>query len=236
MVLKEKVAIITGASGALGRETLRVFLAEGAKIAGCDVVEFEMTDLADAVAHGDCMIMRFDVTTERGATEMVAHTLNQFGRVDILVNVVGGWKGGVPLHRTSAEDWDGMFTLNLKSAFLCSRAVVPTMKRQGSGRIVNVISGAGKRGFPNLTGYCAAKFGVIGFSQALQLEVKDHGLSVTCVCPGPTLTRLGTSSNIYDPSIMLQPEDLAEAIVFVATQPQRVIVPEMEVRPRAYLS
>ncbi len=218
MLLNEKVAIITGASGALGRETLRVFLAEGAKIAGCDVIEPEMIDLADAVAHGDCMIMRFDVTTERGAAEMVAHTLDHFSRVDILVNVVGGWKGGIPLHRTSVEDWDGMLTLNLKSAFLCSRAVLPHMLERRSGRILNISSRTAVQPAANQVAYNAAKAGIIALTQGLAEEVKQQGITVNCVLPSVLDTEANRKAiPTGDFGRWVKPKDLASVLAFLAS-------------------
>lgn len=218
MLLKEKVAIITGASGALGRETLRVFLAEGAKIAGCDVVEPEMTDLADAVAHGDCMIMRFDVTAERDVAEMVAHTLDHFGRVDVLVNVVGGWKGGIPLHRTSVEDWDGMLTLNLKSAFLCSRAVLPHMLERRSGRILNISSRTAVQPAANQVAYNASKAGIIALTQGLAEEVKQQGITVNCVLPSVLNTEANRKAiPTGDFDRWVKPRDIASVLAFLAS-------------------
>ncbi len=110
------------------------------------------------------------------------------------------------------------------------------MRRQRSGKIINIVSGAGKRGLPRRTAYSAAKFGVIGFSQCLQQEVKSDGIAVSCICPGPVDTEMRTANNPgEDRSLLLQPEDLAEVIVFVATRRGMVVLPEMEVRPLPHM-
>jgi len=107
-VLSNKVVIITGAAGALGREAVRVFLDEGARIAACDMMEVPMDAMGlSAEARHRCMPVRYDVTTARGAADLMAHALREFRQVDALLNIVGGWKGGLPLHETPVEEWEG---------------------------------------------------------------------------------------------------------------------------------
>jgi NAD(P)-dependent dehydrogenase (short-subunit alcohol dehydrogenase family) len=175
------------------------------------------------------------VTDELQVGGAVERIFDEFGRIDLLVNNAG-YSGRAEVEEISLDEWRRTLDVNATGTFLCTRAVLPTMKQQGSGKIVNVISGAGHRGFPLLSAYCAAKHGIIGFAQAVQLEVREQGITVSCVSPGPTATRMGGGDGSpYDRAAMLAPEDVADAIVFVATRPQNVIVPEIQVRPRAYL-
>ncbi len=219
MMLSDKVAIITGASGALGRETVRVFLDDGAHVAACDVVEMSLDamDLGPGVRHR-CMPVRYDVTAEQGAADLAAHALRQFGRIDVLVNIVGGWKGGVPLHETPVEEWDAMLTLNLKSAFLCCRAALPHMLARKSGRIINISSRTAVVPAARQAAYNAAKAGVIALTQTLAEEVKPSGVTVNCVLP----SILDTDANRKafpkaDYEKWVKPADLARVLAFLAS-------------------
>ena len=166
---------------------------------------------------------------------MVEHTLTAFGRIDVLVNNAG-YSQLCPIADLSVEAFRMALDVNLIGTFLCCKAVLPTMKRQGSGRIINVVSGAGKRGFPTQGAYTAAKFGVMGFSQSLQLEVKPDGIGVCCVCPGRTDTLMRRISFPGEDRTRLLPaEEIAEAIVFAATRGPLAIIPEIWVQPRDFV-
>lgn len=219
MSLSDKVAIITGASGALGRETVRVFLDDGAHVAACDVVEMSLDamGLSPGTRHR-CMPVRYDVTVEQGAADLVAHALRQFGRIDILVNIVGGWKGGVPLHETPVAEWDAMLTLNLTSAFLCCRAALPHMLARKSGRVINISSRTAVVPAAKQAPYNAAKAGVIALTQTLAEEVKHGGVTVNCVLP----SILDTDANRKafpkaDYEKWVKPADLARVLAFLAS-------------------
>jgi len=139
--------------------------------------------------------------------------------------------------KLTVEELQRALDVNLIGTFLCCKAVLPTLRRQGSGRIVNVVSGSGKRGGLRRGAYTAAKFAVIGFSQCLQLEVKEHGIGVCCVCPGPIDTLMRATNNPgEDRSKLLPPEEIAEAIIFAATRGPLTVIPEIEVRPRGFVS
>jgi len=218
-LLPDKVAIITGAAGALGRDALRVFLEEGAQVAACDMVEVPMEAMGlSPEARHRCMPVRYDVTTARGAADLAAHALRQFGRVDALLNIVGGWRGGVPLQETAVEEWEGMLTLNLTSAFLCCRAVLPHMLERQSGRIVNVSSRTAVVPVPRQAAYNSAKAGVIALTQTLAEEVKASGITVNCVLP----SILDTEANQRafpkaDYGKWVKPADLARVLAFLVS-------------------
>jgi 3-oxoacyl-[acyl-carrier protein] reductase len=243
MRLKEQVAVVTGAGRGIGRATALALADEGAAVALIARSSGELAEVAKEIrgrrdgggAERAALAVPCDVTDEEQVEGMIARVLEEFGRIDVLVNNAGFNQVGL-VEETPLARWQEILAVNTTGTFLCSRAVLPTMRRQGGGRIVNVVSGAGKRGSATRGAYSAAKFGVIGFSQALQLEVKGQGITVSCVSPGPVATKLrAQNAPGEDPSTILQPEDVAEAIVFVATRPERVIIPELEVRPRSAL-
>ena len=217
--LPDKAAIITGASGALGRATVQEFLNEGARVCACDVTDVPGDAMGlSAEARRRYMPARHDVTTEKGCAELAAHALRDLGRIDILVNIVGGWKGGTPLHQVSVEEWDAMITLNLKSAFLCSRAVLPSMLAQRAGRIVNISSRTAVAPVGMQAAYNAAKAGVIALTQTLSEEVKHNGITVNCVLPSildTAANRAAFPKADYDRWV--KPADLARVLAFLAS-------------------
>lgn len=217
--LPDKAAIITGASGALGRATVQEFLNEGARVAACDVIDLPVDAMGlSAEARRRCLPMHHDVTTEKGCAELAAHALRDLGRIDILVNIVGGWKGGTPLHQVSVEEWDAMSTLNLKSAFLCTRAVLPSMLAQRAGRIVSISSRTAVVPVGMQAAYNAAKAGVIALTQTLSEEVKNSGITVNCVLPSildTAANRAAFPKADYDRWV--KPSDLARVLAFLAS-------------------
>ena len=217
--LPDKTAIITGASGALGRATVQEFLNEGARVAACDVTDLPVDAMGlSAEARRRCLPMHHDVTTEKGCAELAAHALRDLGRIDILVNIVGGWKGGTPLHQVSVEEWDAMFTLNLKSAFLCTRAVLPSMLAQRAGRIISISSRTAVVPVGMQAAYNAAKAGVIALTQTLSEEVKDSGITVNCVLPSILDTAANrTAFPKADYDRWVKPSDLARVLAFLAS-------------------
>ncbi len=217
--LPDKTAIITGASGALGKATVQEFLNAGARVCACDVTDMSVGAMGlSPEAMRRYMSVRYDVTTEKGCAELVAHVLRDLGRIDILINIVGGWKGGTPLHQVSVEEWDAMITLNLTSAFLCSRAALPSMLAQRAGRIVSISSRTAVVPVGMQAAYNAAKAGVIALTQTLSEEVKHSGITVNCVLP----SILDTAANRAafpkaDYERWVKPADLARVLAFLAS-------------------
>ena len=223
--LKEQVAIVTGAGRGIGRATALALAQEGASVvlAARSVGEIESVaaEIRQRCAAGGAdrvLAIACDVTSEREVAAMTTDALNAYGRIDVLVNNAG-YSKQCPIADLSVEELRRALEVNLVGTFLCCQAVLPTMKRLGSGRIINVVSGAGKRGSLRRGAYAAAKFGVIGFSQCLQLEVKADGISVCCVCPGPVDTLMRAVNNPgEDPRTLLPPEEITAAIVFTASR------------------
>jgi NAD(P)-dependent dehydrogenase (short-subunit alcohol dehydrogenase family) len=217
-VLSDTVAIVTGAAGAAGRETVRLFLAEGAQVVAADVTEVSLAADLPVTLRERCAAVRADVSTEAGAAEVASAAVARFGRIDALVALVGGWAGGRALSETTLEEWTGMFTLNLTTTFLCCRAVLPHMLQRRSGRIVTVGSRTAVQPAPRQAAYNAAKAAVVALTRTLAEEVKEYGIAVTCVLP----SILDTEANRRafpraDHTRWVKPADLARVLAFLAS-------------------
>jgi NAD(P)-dependent dehydrogenase (short-subunit alcohol dehydrogenase family) len=175
--LDGRVAIITGAADGIGAATAVAFAGAGAVVLG-----------VDRRAEGDLVVA--DVTDEDQVAALVAQVMDRHGRVDALVNVVGGSRPGKTAVELTLAEWNELLALNLTSTFLMSRAVLPHMERMGGGTIVNVSSGAGLRGMKANPGYVAAKAGVSALTRALALDHGPKGVRVNAVAPGPIRTPL----------------------------------------------
>ncbi len=217
-MLDDVVAVITGAAGALGRETVRVFLSEGAQVVAADIADAAAVLDLPVPLQDRCAVVQSDVTTESGAQAVADAAVTRFGRVDALLALVGGWEGGRGVHETSPDEWTRMLTLNLTTAVLCCRAVLPHMLERRSGRIVTVGSRTAVHPAPRQAAYNAAKAAVVAFTRTLAEEVKDWGIAVTCVLP----SILDTEANRRafpraDYSRWVKPADLARILAFLAS-------------------
>jgi NAD(P)-dependent dehydrogenase (short-subunit alcohol dehydrogenase family) len=180
-----KTAIVTGAAGAIGKGVALELQRQGAKVFVTDRVACNI-GLPEQAA---------DVTDEAQVKACVEAALKELGgRVDILVNVAGIVGQGL-VEEISVADWDKMFAVNCRGTFLFCKYVVPVMKKQKSGKIVNYSSKSGKTGSALMSHYCAAKAAIIGFTQALAYELADYNINVNCVCPGIT-ENTGVWSNV----------------------------------------
>ena len=226
MDLTGKVAIVTGASKGIGRATVEALLARGCAVAGWG------RSAPDGLVHDRFQFFACDVRDEHAVTEAYINTVRELGpEIHVLVNNAGlGIAGAVD--GFAADDWKLMFDTNVLGTFLCTRAVLPQMKRQQLGHVVNIASIAGTTGIENMAGYCATKFAVRGFSQSLFKEVRTDGIKVTCLYPGSTQTNFfddipGATAN----DSMMQPEDIAGAIIYALETPPNFHVVDVEMRP-----
>lgn len=189
--VKDKVIIVTGASKGIGLATSRLLAEKGAQVvlAARDPGALKKALGLIEDKGGSALDIPTDICREDAVRNLITQVKDRFGRIDVLINNAGILVYG-PVTSTRVEDWDRVIDTNLKGAFLCSRAVLPIMIGQGFGQIINVVSGAGKAGFPNLALYCASKFGLVGFSKALAKEVSSTPVKISCLYPGYTDTEM----------------------------------------------
>jgi 3-oxoacyl-[acyl-carrier protein] reductase len=216
--LKSQVVIVTGASRGIGRAIALAFARQGCRLVLAARDEAQLRQVAAEVAALGCegLVVPTDVTDQAQIEHLVAEAIAAFGTIDILVN-----NAGVlilkPVIETSVEDWDRTLDTNLKAVFLAAKAVLPHMIACHSGQIITVASIAGKRSGRLHGAYSAAKFGVLGFTEALASEVKAHGIRVNAINPGMVDTDLFGDQFREDRSKWSQPEDIADAVLLVAS-------------------
>ncbi len=186
-LLEGRIAIITGGSGALGRAAVEYFLIAGAKVAVPYIVDAEVPLLQQRLGNrfpsSQVLMRKCDVGVEEQISQLVDEVLHGFGKLDILVNLVGGFWGGKPIAETTLAEWQSMFDLNLKPTFLCCRAAVPAMKRNGYGRIVSVSSRSGLTGAGDYAAYAVAKGAIKTFTASLAEEVLNDNVMVNAIAP-----------------------------------------------------
>ena len=175
-----------------------------------------------------------DATDEADVDRLRDQAIDRFGGVDVLVNNAGVGKYG-PLGSLSVADFDWMMAANMRSSFLCTHRFLPPMLERRSGQICFVASVAGLKGLPGETVYCATKFAQVGFAQALDYETREQGVKVSVVAPGGVHTEfaIGTGRTEVDPALdaMLEPEDVAGAVLFALTQPEAARTVLIGMRP-----
>lgn len=232
MKLKDKVAIITGAGRGLGRSVALAFGKQGAKVVLAARSKEEIDHLAEQLRalRKDAIAIPTDISDEDQVNRLVKRTLEVYGTVDILVNNAGARGPIGPIHNTSLSDWEHALRVNLTSAFLCSKAVLPTMMGKKEGKIINVATTMTLR--PNLTPYMVAKAGLIHFAKQLSRELKEYNIQVNVIHPGVMDTRMqeeirmaGTQAigtdmfeRLKEEGILKSPDEPAKLILFLASK------------------
>ena len=231
MRLKGKVIIITGAGQGIGAAFARCLAAEGAKVVLADVNQEGAQSVASSLASKghEALALKTDVSDEGNTVAMARDVLERHGRIDVLINnaAVFSTIRTKPVEDITVEEWDGLMGVNLRGVFLCSKAVIPQMKSQKKGKIINISSATVFMGKPHYIHYVTSKAGVIGFTRALARELGDFGINVNCITPGYTKTEIarGTTSEEQLNAIVQhqcikrigEPRDLAGAAIFLAS-------------------
>jgi NAD(P)-dependent dehydrogenase (short-subunit alcohol dehydrogenase family) len=220
-----RTAIVTGGTGALGRAVTFELLTRGANVM-CTYLTEEELDASFALrqSFGERVVFgKADVTRQPHVAKLVSKTEETFSRIDILVNVVGGFAMG-PIGATGEDDWDAMMSVNLKSAFLCSKAVIPVMIMNGWGRIVNVGSRPALKGSARMSAYGASKAGVLNLTQSMAEELREHDITVNAVVPGTIDTPANRAAMPEsDYSKWVPPSDIAKVIAFLSSEDARAV-------------
>jgi NAD(P)-dependent dehydrogenase (short-subunit alcohol dehydrogenase family) len=240
--LEGKVALVTGASSGLGRATAIALARAGADVALAARSKEELQGAREEVSElgRRALVLPVDLASEAQTAAALGRTVEALGRIDILVNAAGTDAPGM-VEQLSVEGWDRTLAVNLRAPFLLSKAAFPHMRQAGGGIIVNVSSVAGKKGWANASAYCASKFGLTGFTEALADEGKEHGIRAIVLYPGAMATNWGafspeereeSESNEAPPlTRALRPERVAELIAWVAASPQEFVLTEGIVLP-----
>ena len=226
MTKQQRNVLITGGTGILGSAVTKAYLEEDDKVAVTYLFDNEVErfkqhnpDICDDVTF------LFANVTEEGEVQQTIETfINQFGGLDILVNIVGGFVGGIPAAELEQDRWDFMMNLNLKSVFLCCKAVIPHLSERGSGKIVNVSARAGLKGEAGLSAYCVSKGGVRTLTESLAAEVMDSGINVNCIMPSIMDTPMNRDAMPEeDHSRWVKTEDVAKVICFLTSDDASII-------------
>jgi NAD(P)-dependent dehydrogenase (short-subunit alcohol dehydrogenase family) len=224
--LKGKVAIITGAVGNLGAATARLFQNQGARTVLVDRSQERVTEafktLADSPDH--LLAGGIDLTDPASLSRLMEQTVERFGRVDILVNTVGGYRGGKPVHETDLADWDFLFGINLRTVLLCCKSVIPHMLERSSGKIINVASRDALAGSAGYAAYSASKSAVLRLTESLAAELKASNINVNAIMPGTIDTpqnRAAVPNGDY--TKWVPPEAIADVVAFLASDASRAI-------------
>ena len=224
--LSQRVVVITGAVGNLGRATARAFQRAGARTVLIDRAADRLHHAyAELVVSPDHLLLGgVDIADESSVAAAIGSAVEHFGRVDVLVNTVGAWRGGQPVHEAPLADWEFLHAANVRPTLLACRAVVPHLLAQRSGRIVNIAARSGLAGDAGSAAYSAAKSAVLRLTESLAAELKNSGINVNAVLPSTIDTPQNRTANpTADHTRWVAPDAIADVVVFLASDAARAI-------------
>ena len=235
--LSGQVAVIVGASSGVGRAAAVLFAREGAKVVAAARREDRLQSLKDELAREerDITVRPADASNAKDMQQLAQAALEQFGRIDILVFASGTNTPDRAMERLTPEIWNSLIDTNLNGAFYATHAILPSMRKAGSGHLIYISSISGL--LPDVSGaaYQASKRGVLALAHAIRMEEKQNGIRTCALCPGLINTELLEKRPVKpSPEVLakaLQAEDVAEVILFIAKLPAHASVPEMQVLP-----
>ena len=221
-----QVVMVTGAVGNLAAAVAQAFLTAQANLVLVDRAIGRMaTEYPKLVGSPDHFLAEgIDLTQAEQVAEMMTKTIERFGRVDVLVNTAGGFRGGTPLHETPLETWDFLINLNGRTTFIACQAAIPHMLKQGRGKIVNVAARVALNAPANLAAYSASKSTVVRLTEGMAAELKEQHINVNCILPGTIDTPQNRQAMPQaNQDRWVTPESMAEVILFLASEAARDI-------------
>lgn len=220
MDIQNKVAIVTGASRGIGLAITQALLNEGVTVAGWS------RTAPEGLTHEQFSHFNVDLTNEQSVEEAYNRTVMELGEnIHILINNAGvGYRGA--MEKMPVEKWKYLFDLNVHGIFYVTRLVIPRMKTNEEGHIINISSGAGTNGIAGMTCYSGTKHAVVGITHSLHQELRDFGIKVTCLSPGSVQTGFSSSKKNK-----LLPEDMAASVIHILQCPQNFHYTDLQVRP-----
>jgi len=221
---ENKVAIVTGAAGALGMEAARRFANAGAAVALVDINKALLDATVLELGQPSSIGIEADLTDEASVTSMVNEVIHRMGTIDILTNIAGGFRMGPRVHETNIEDWQFMFHVNATSAFLTCRAVIPVMIGRNGGKIVNVAARIANEGKGKMAPYSVAKSAVARLTESLAAEYRGDNINANCIMPG-TIDSPANRRDMPDAdfSRWVSPAALTDVILFLCSDAARAI-------------
>jgi 3-oxoacyl-[acyl-carrier protein] reductase len=235
-MLRDKVAIVTGASRGIGRAIALMLARHGVKVAVAARTEPDLIAVSEEIASlgSESLAVCTDMASEEEVKQLVGATVERFGRLDMLINNAGIGVFG-PLEETKTVDWDRIMAVNARGPFILCREAIPHLKRNnGISWIVNISSVVGVKGYINQAAYTASKHALMGMTKVLAQEVKEDGIRVHAVCPGGVDTGLsGEARPDLDRSILMKPEEIADIVLFLLTRRGNAVVDQVNVRRSA---
>ncbi len=235
MELAEKHALVTGGSRGIGLAIARELASHGANVT---IVATNLQKLQQAEAElgsdfpkSQVQSIAWDLDEPETSAELLGQAGIRLGAVDVLVNNAG-YYSVAPVTEADTADWDRMININLRATMHLTHAVLPGMRQRQRGAIINIASIAGRQGFPANSGYCASKFGVIGFSRAVFEEVRGDGILVSCICPGMTATDMTRQIPGIRHDEMVDPADIASAVGWVLSAGPTAAPVELDIWPQ----
>ncbi len=217
--LQDKIAIITGGGSGIGRGVALALAGEGAKVAVCGRRKYKLDETVQAIreAGGDALAVQADVSSEADVKRLVQATLDAYGRIDILINNAAV-DGGTSVHQLDAAEWDRIMAINLRGAFLAVRHVLPHMRSQRNGHIINISSESGLEYYDGDAAYGTSKHALNAFGEYVQRENQDLNIRVNTICPGMVVTEMSENSPGLDHAKCLVPEDIADLVIWLLTR------------------
>jgi 3-oxoacyl-[acyl-carrier protein] reductase len=232
-ILEGKVALVTGAGRGIGKAIAFLLAKYGCRVVLAARSTAQLEEVQNEIERngGSARIVASDLARDSDLENLAAESRRVWGNIDFLINNAG-WGKRAPVARLKVEDLDQTLRVNLRAPMLLAKHLVPAMIEKGEGAVINIGSISGKSGEANGSAYSASKFGLVGFSQALYEEVREHGVKVAVILPGYVDTPLIPPNRQLERSKMIQAEDVAQAVLYVLTSPATCCPVEITIRPQ----